>query len=76
MRWSDPIPLSEYSSAPAERGVYEIGFGIADFTPKYLGRALGRSTSIRSRLSSHYNSRGSKHITSANRDGLIGSQVD
>ena len=70
MRWSNPIPLSDYRQAPAERGVYEIGFGTARFTPKYLGRALGRSTSIRSRLSSHYSLNGNKSINRDNRDGL------
>ena len=70
MRWSNPIPLSDYSDAPAVRGVYEIGFGRAGFEAKYLGRALGPSTSIRSRLSSHYRLNGSKHVNQHNRDGL------
>ena len=70
MRWSNPIPLSEYSEAPNEKGIYQIGFGKDDFSAKYLGRAKGMHTSIRTRLSSHYNLRGNKHINERNRDGL------
>ena len=70
MPWSRPIPLSDYSDAPNERGVYQIGFGTAQFEPKYVGRAMGGSTTIRTRLSAHYNLSGNNHITAANRDGL------
>ena len=71
MRWSNPIPLKDYSAAPSERGVYQIGFGTAQFEPKYLGRAMGPSTTIRTRLSAHYNLRGNKNITAKNKDGLM-----
>lgn len=70
MRWSNPIPLSDYDDAPREQGVYEIGFGNASFDAKYLGRAMGGSSTIRSRLSAHYNLKGNKHINQGNRKGL------
>ena len=70
MRWSNSAPLSSFQNAPSERGVYQIGFGTAAFDAKYLGRALGSSSSIKARLRAHYNMSGSKHITDANKDGL------
>ncbi|GGF12337.1 hypothetical protein GCM10011611_17440 [Aliidongia dinghuensis] len=73
--WSNVILLSDYLEAPDEAGIYEIGFWVrpSSFVPRYLGRARGRldgnenkrGTTIRSRLSAHYNGRGSKPIRRA-----------
>jgi hypothetical protein len=68
MSWSaKPIKLSEFNNAPSESGVYEIGFGVEEFTPKYLGYAF---SSIKSSLRSEYSLNGNKHISEDNRDGL------
>lgn len=75
MRWSQPRHF-DYNSintyAPREAGVYEIGFyreetnsnGVVSrkFTPLYLGRALGRTTTIRSRLLNHFDGTGNSDI--------------
>jgi hypothetical protein len=70
MRWSTPIKLSYYTSAPDEKGIYEIGFGDKEFEANYLGRDKRQYTSIRTRLSAHYNLRANKKVTERNRDSL------
>lgn len=62
MQWTRPILLQNYPQAPDDRGgVYEIGFWRGNnYDAKYLGKA---DSSIRDRLSSHYNLTGNRHIT-------------
>ena len=62
-RWSDAIALKgchHWKKELNHPGVYEIGFVRGgEFSPMYVGKA---STSIYSRLSKHWNERGSKSI--------------
>ena len=75
MSWSNPIRLASWADAPDEAGIYEIGFFRGSvFTPLYIGRAKGNTTTIRSRLMSHYREIGNsfiaEYIKNATRDNL------
>ncbi len=65
-RWSEPKHFDEdnvQTYAPREAGVYQIGFyRSGNFTPSYLGRALGNKTSIHSRLLNHLRGNGNAYI--------------
>ncbi len=62
-RWSDSVRLRDYDAAPDEPGIYEIGFIRSNvFNPKYIGRARGLQTTIRSRLRAHYKGIGSREV--------------
>jgi hypothetical protein len=64
-----------WDDAPRANGVYEVGFFRAGyFNRLYVGRSVGTTVTIRSRLSSHANGGGSaairEYLTSALRDNL------
>ena len=55
--------LDKYSSSPNENGFYEIGYYDGKvFFALYGGRAIGESTTIRSRLSKHFRGRGNPMV--------------
>lgn len=64
-RWSFAVRLRDYYAAPRAPGIYEVGFIRSNiFSPKYIGRAVGPSTTIYSRLSCHYRGLGNEEIDS------------
>lgn len=65
---SAPVMLSEYSKAPNDIGIYEIGFlKNKVFEPMYVGRAVG--VTLKARLATHHKNSHNKNINQ-NRDNL------